>query len=710
MEKEATAQSNGELNLLRRRVAELEQVEAKSRQIEEKLRLEQDFNATLIQSVPLFFVVIDADGKTLMMNEAMLQSLGYTADEVVDKDYLTIFVPERDRAALSRVFTTLVASHEPTLNKNHVLTKGGRELLVEWHGRQVFKEDGALDFFFGAGVDITETKRAERRIGYLNRVLRAVRNVNQLIVHEKDRDALIQRACELLIETRGYHNAWIALFDESGVLVTGAQAGLGKTFTPLIEKLDRGELIACGQRALAQWEIVATEDPPSTCSDCPLAMNYAGWGALTTRLEHEGKVYGLVSASVPRESIAGEEEQGLFKEVASDIAFALHNIDTEEERKNTEEELEATRERLELAMDAGEHGFWDWNLDTNDVYFSPRWYTMLGYESGELPMRLETWIDLMHPEDRETIVPRVQEYVKNAQPYEVEFRLRTKGGGWCWISGRGKAFEKDAQGNPHRALGVHVDITERKRAEEERLALEAQLRQSQKLESIGTLASGVAHEINNPLTGIINYADLIESRVKDDRLREFAAGIMKEGNRVAKIVKDLLSFARQEKQSHSPARIEDIINTSLTLVGGVLRKDQITIEKEIPDDLPQIRCRSQQIEQVIINLLTNARDALNQRYKGYDEDKLVRIQVKPFEKDGVQWIRMTVEDHGVGVPENVIERIFDPFFTTKPRDAGTGLGLSVSYGIIKDHHGELTVESKLGKYTRFHLDLRVDNG
>ena len=123
-----------------------------------------------------------------------------------------------------------------------------------------------------------------------------------------------------------------------------------------------------------------------------------------------------------------------------------------------------------------------------------------------------------------------------------------------------------------------------------------------------------------------------------------------------------------------------------------------------------MRCRSQQIEQVIINLLTNARDALNQRYKGYHEDKLIVIQVHPFERDGFEWVRTTIEDHGAGIQEDLIDRIFDPFFTTKSRTEGTGLGLSVSYGIIKDHQGKLSVESKLGKYTRFHMDLRVNNG
>lgn len=209
---------------------------------------------------------------------------------------------------------------------------------------------------------------------------------------------------------------------------------------------------------------------------------------------------------------------------------------------------------------------------------------------------------------------------------------------------------------------------------------------------------------------MINYAELISEKTDNAELRKFALAIMKEGNRVAGIIKDLLYFARQEQESHSPARMEDIIDASLNLVGAVLRKDQITLEKDIPKNLPQVRCRSQQIEQVIINLLTNAKDALNQRYKGYHEDKLIKIEVKKFEKDGIEWIGTTIEDHGVGISEENMRQIFNPFFTTKPRDVGTGLGLSVSYGIVKEHHGELTVESEPGKYTKFHLNLRVNNG
>ena len=132
----------------------------------------------------------------------------------------------------------------------------------------------------------------------------------------------------------------------------------------------------------------------------------------------------------------------------------------------------------------------------------------------------------------------------------------------------------------------------------------------------------------------------------------------------------------------------------------------IHVDLDIPENLPQVLCRSQQIQQVLVNLLTNAHDALNEKFSEYDEDKIIRISAHPMTKDGMNWVRTTVEDHGSGISEEVMQSIFDPFFTTKPREKGTGLGLSVSFGIIREHQGELTVESTPGEHTRFHIDLQ----
>lgn len=262
------------------------------------------------------------------------------------------------------------------------------------------------------------------------------------------------------------------------------------------------------------------------------------------------------------------------------------------------------------------------------------------------------------------------------------------------------------------ALVFLHDITLRKQLEKEKLNMEAQLRQKQKLESIGILAGGVAHEINNPVSGIINYAQLIsESPGVDADIVEFSGEIIKEGQRIAGIVKNLLKFARQEKQTHSLAQVNDIINETLLLIRTIIRTDKIALDVALTPDLPSVKCRSQQIQQVLMNLITNARDALNTRYKQEHKDKCIVLSSAYLKRtDGSEWVRVTVEDHGMGIPDDVKDKMFDPFFTTKSRNEGTGLGLSISHGIVQDHHGTLYYETELGKYTRAILELPVNNG
>jgi PAS domain S-box-containing protein len=263
--------------------------------------------------------------------------------------------------------------------------------------------------------------------------------------------------------------------------------------------------------------------------------------------------------------------------------------------------------------------------------------------------------------------------------------------------------------NLSRILVTFVDITDLRRAAEERQRLQARLIQAQRLESLGVLSSGVAHEINNPLHAVLNYSELIlDGLPEGDPNRPYAAEIIKETERIAAIVRNLLAFARPQKQGHTPERIRDVLDNTLSLIRTIVRHDNILLHIEVPEALPKVRCRSQQIAQVIMNLVTNARDALNERYPAPHDDKQLLISARALARDGFPWIRLTFEDRGPGIKPDVLPRIFDPFFTTKPRAVGTGLGLAICHGIVREHGGELRVESEYGKYTRFHLDLRAE--
>lgn len=245
-----------------------------------------------------------------------------------------------------------------------------------------------------------------------------------------------------------------------------------------------------------------------------------------------------------------------------------------------------------------------------------------------------------------------------------------------------------------------------RQGELERAALAAQLRQQQKLDAIGSLASGVAHEINNPIQVIMNYAQLIQKITEPEgTLREYSDGIFSEATRVATIVRQLLAFSRQDVEISAYFSVEAIVGGAVSLLKRALARDKIELEVDLPDDLPEINCRGQQIQQVVVNAVTNARDAVNTRYPEPHPDKRIRISARPFLRDKTCWIRVTVEDHGTGITPRVAARIFDPFFTTKAPGQGTGLGLSVSQGIVAEHSGVIRLESEPDQPTRFHLEL-----
>ena len=264
--------------------------------------------------------------------------------------------------------------------------------------------------------------------------------------------------------------------------------------------------------------------------------------------------------------------------------------------------------------------------------------------------------------------------------------------------------------NELHTLTLGRDISDIRKAEAEKIQIEAQLRHQQKLESIGTLASGVAHEINNPLNIVMNYAQLImDSTPQNSSEERNAMEIIKESDRIAAIVRNLLAFSRKEAESKHSEDKKVIIRDTLSLIRRILESNQIDITVDIPDNLPPVFCKRPEIQQVLMNLLTNARDALNEKYPSFSEHKRLSISAQTMETaDGIL-IRTTITDTGKGIEKSVQEQIFDPFFTTKSRAMGTGLGLSVSLGIVLENGGTLSFSTKEGEYTSFYLDLPVDD-
>jgi signal transduction histidine kinase len=309
----------------------------------------------------------------------------------------------------------------------------------------------------------------------------------------------------------------------------------------------------------------------------------------------------------------------------------------------------------------------------------------------------------------------LRDYFGSRDPEETALavHLRALKGESIHFESRWKDREYEAHVEPLRddsaqivgTVGVALDVTERKQMAHERGIWQAHARHQQRLEAIGTLASGVAHEINNPVQSIMNYAQLIARRSGSAEMANYAQEILHEAQRVASIVKGLLSFARQEGEPYTDIQVRDVVTSTLALVSALLRKESILLDVDLVEEMPAVRCHPQQIQQVLLNLIGNARDALNERYPGAHDDKRLVLTGRLWRREGAGFVRLTVEDHGVGIAPQVLDKIFDPFWTSKAQGEAAGLGLAVSHGIVVEHGGAISVESEPGRFTRFHVDL-----
>lgn len=254
--------------------------------------------------------------------------------------------------------------------------------------------------------------------------------------------------------------------------------------------------------------------------------------------------------------------------------------------------------------------------------------------------------------------------------------------------------------NVEATLLVARDLTE-----EERMRAEA-IRAAQ-LASVGELAAGVAHEINNPINGIINYAQIVLDDPGDPDNGDSLLQIIKEGKRVAGIVRNLLDFARPQEEFTEPVSLASLVHDSMELVKHQFKKDTILILNDLSIDLPDVICNGQQIQQVLLNVFSNARYALNKKYPEISPDKTLTITGATADSDSGPVVRLSISDNGIGIEQDIMDRLFDPFFSTKPNGEGTGLGLSISHGLIKENNGTLKISSILGKGTTITIDLPV---
>jgi PAS domain S-box-containing protein len=370
------------------------------------------------------------------------------------------------------------------------------------------------------------------------------------------------------------------------------------------------------------------------------------------------------------------------------------------EREYSQEELRRSQARLQAAVKAGGIGTWIWELHEDRVLWDDAMYALWGCprELGELSGEQVT--AYIHEEDRPRTRAELDAFMSGeAEDIALEFRIKRADESVQWMSVTGRV-ERDFDGRASRMIGACMDVSARKHAEDSQ-------RHSQKIEALGTLAGGIAHDFNNILLAITGNARLAMADLPPDHpIRRSLVEIDKASARATHLVHRILAFSRQSEPRREVIALPPTIEEALRLLRAPLPA-MIEIKTHFAENLPAVRADSTQIHQIIMNLITNSAHAIG------DEAGVVTVAVDTVDVDegstpvrelkAGRYVRVRVSDTGSGMEEGTQERIFDPFFTTKPAGQGTGLGLSVVHGIVRNHEGTITVESRVGAGTTFHL-------
>jgi PAS domain S-box-containing protein len=686
---------------------------------------------------------------------------------------------------------------------------------------------------------------------HMNRVLRSIRNVNQLIVREADPEALVQQACLLLVEHCGYDGAWMALAGSDGSGSIMAEAGLDAVFEPFAERLRQGRWPDCFLDCWRAEDGYSACEPRRTCSGCPLFFDVGGNRSACVLLRRGGDLFGMMAVSVPPEIPMDGDERSLLVEIAHDIAFALHDIETADQRHKAEQSLRASEANLKRAQRVARIGHWQ--LDSHDgaPVWSEQMFRIFGLDPIEREPAFADHDALMPPEDFALVDAAMRGGFRDGTPFDLVFRIRRKNGEIGWMHALGQP-EIDEHGKTAKMFGTAQDITELKRTEDdlrlekeraqryldiasvmlvgldadgkvnlinrrgcqvlgfeqegdalgqdwfefvpvnersklresvkaimerevvahegvesrirtvsgeerrivwhhaevrdaegritgtlssgqdvtERLEMEAQLAQADRLSSMGMLAAGVAHEINNPLAYILyNLESLTEDlptllqpmrrvheeaeergdsegalasaaaamnpALLDDILERFDDAL--EGTRrIRDIARGLGMFSRVERDKLVPVNLQEVIEVAVNMGYNEI-KYRAHLVKEY-NQVPPVMASEGRLSQVFLNLIINATHAIDEG--GVEENEL-RIRTW---RDG-DTVCAQVRDSGCGVPHENLGRLFEPFFSTKPTGAGSGLGLAISKNIVESFGGTIEVESEVGRGTSVTIRL-----
>ena len=670
----AKVQLINELAMMRQRVTELEQVETQYKGTLESLERSGRTYYDLYDNAPDMFVFVDAKTANIIRcNQTVVQALGYTREEIIGHSIFERYHPDCIEDA-HKVFQSFVEIGEVHDAELVLKRKDGSKIDVSLNVSSVCDEEGNVLYGRSVWRNITRHKRAEKALRQSETRYRTLFGESRDAVYMNTREGKILDVNQASLDLLGYTRDELIGMNVRGLYVHPEDRGI---FQREIER----------KGSVRDYELKFRRKD-GTQIDCLVTS--------TVRRAADGTVVGY---------------QGIIRDIT--------------EQMKAEKALHESEQRFRQLAENLREVFWLSSLDGSQIYFiSPAYEEIWGRSRESLIAQPESWLDAAHPEDREGVLVNFEKQSRG-EFVEYEYRIVRPDGEIRWIEAH--VFPvRNKEGEIYRCAGSAQEITKRKRAEALAELQQQQLIQADKMASLGILVSGVAHEINNPnnfimLNGEIlsmawqNVMPILQKYYEEngdfllagmpytrahEKIGQLISGISEGAMRIGKIVEALGGFARQDAgdldQSVDP---NAVVESAMVIVNNLIRKSTHHPSVELEENLPKIRGNKQQLEQVIINLITNSCQALQ------SPQKCLFVSTSYNETSDLITIR--VRDEGEGIPPENLNHIIEPFFTTKRDTGGTGLGLSVSYNIVKNHGGHLHFTSRFGKGTTATVMLPV---
>lgn len=676
------------VQVVARDITERKQAEEALRQSEERFRM------VALQTGQIIYDY-DIPTGSIAWSGAIESVTGYSSEEfsAVNIDRWAEMIHPEDRQPALDLLNKAIASASEYKIDFRFQRKDGSYITVADRGGFMVDAGGKAYRMLATMSDITERKRAELERQTMFEIIQGVTitaNLDELL-------KLIHGTLKKVIYAENY---FIALYDYKTGLFSfpyfvdqfdkaPTPKKLEKSCTAYVFRTGRPMLITeeIFQQLVEQGEVELVGTPSPSWLGVPLRTPSETIGVQVVQHYRDGHAY-------------SQRDVEFFASVGSQIALAI-------ERKRAEEATRQSEEKYRSLFEESKDVIFISNPDGRLLDINPAGVELFGYASKEELLGVDIARDLYWDpgkRDESLRLMHQQGYIQ-----DLELEMRRKDGRKLFVLETATVV-RDNDGNPIAYRGFLKDITAKK-------ILEEQLRQAQKMESLGTLVGGIAHDFNNILAIIMGHASLLERREIDpEKLLKRIEAIRKASERGANLVRQMLTFARKTDTRTESVRVNDIVRELVKLLEETFPKT-ITFSLELEQKLPSIQADPDQIHQALLNISLNASDAILLASPRGQKGGTISFKTKAVPGSAVRlifpeareesYVQISIADTGIGMDEKTKSRLFEPFFTTKERGKGTGLGLAVVYGIVKAHHGFIDVESEFGRGTTFHLYLPV---